>query len=222
MKDYREKELKMYIIACILLLICLTKKYSLNMEVGNMVLTITPIIETTLISGVICIFVFISDSLFPSIAKDKIISLFGLIKKPGYTIFSEIEKNNKDDRFITEDVKEKYKNIYDNMPQDKKILYKYQNKCWYEIYSKNRNEDVIYNSNRDYLLCRDIFFATIFMFFIYGCSIMLKFFSFNWIFMVFMVVMLIINYFTTMFKAKRLVYNVIAFDLTNMDKNEET
>lgn len=83
MKDYREKELKMYILACVLLLICLTKGYSMQMATGDKIVTISTVIDTTLASSCIYMFVFVSDALFSSKIKDKIVSVFGLIKKPG-------------------------------------------------------------------------------------------------------------------------------------------
>ena len=51
MKDYREKELKMYILACVLLLICLTKGYSMKMETGEKIVAISAVIDTTLASS---------------------------------------------------------------------------------------------------------------------------------------------------------------------------
>ena len=71
MKDYREKELKMYILACVLLLICLTKGYSMKMETGEKIVAISAVIDTTLASSCIYMFVYILDALFSSGIKDK-------------------------------------------------------------------------------------------------------------------------------------------------------
>lgn len=219
MKDYREKELKMYILACVLLLICLTKGYSMEMETGEKIVTISTVIDTTLASGFIYIFVYILDSLFPSGMKDKLVSLFGIIKKPAYTIFSNIEKNDVDDRFVREEAVKQYREIYTNMPKNKKQAYIYQNANWYKIYSKNRDVSMIYCSNRDYLLCRDMFVATISMLFLYILSIFINLFEFNIFYLLFLITMLFVNLLTTHIKARRFVINVIAYDLVDLVKS---
>lgn len=222
MKDYREKELKMYILACILLLICLTKGYSIKMEAGETIVAISAVIDTTLVSSCIYIFVYISDALFSSGMKDKLVSLFGLIKKPAYTVFSNIEKNDVDDRFVKTEVIKQYKEIYANMPEDKKQGYIYQNANWYKIYSKHRDVSMIYSANRDYLLCRDMFISTISLFVLYIISVIAKLFNFNIFYILFLIVMLIVNQLTTHIKARRFVYNVIAYDLTHGDNKEKS
>lgn len=221
MKDYREKELKMYILACILFLICMTKGYSLQMETGEKIMAISAVIDTTLSSSCIYMFVYISDALFSSEIKEKIVSLFGLIKKPAYTVFTDIEKDNRDDRFLKTEVTKRYKDIYANMPEDKKQVYLYQNAKWYKIYSRNRDVSMIYSSNRDYLLCRDMFISTISLSVLYILSIVVKLFEFNIIYVLFLITMLFVNLLTTHVKAKRFVYNVIAYDLAYRDEKEE-
>lgn len=126
MKDYREKELKMYILACVLLLICLTKGYSMKMETGEKIVAISAVIDTTLASSCIYMFVYILDALFSSGIKDKLVSLFGLIKKPAYTVFSNIQKNDMDGRFLKTEAIKQYQDIYANMPEDKKAAGIYQ------------------------------------------------------------------------------------------------
>lgn len=217
MKDYREKELKMYVLACVLFLICLTKGYSLQMETGKIIVSISAVIETTLASSCIYMFVYISDALFSSEIKDALVSLFGKIKKPAYTIFSDIEKKDVDGRFMKTEAMERYKDIYANMPEDMKQADKYQNVQWYKIYSKHREVGMIYSSNREYLLCRDMFVSTISLSILYTISIYVKIFEFNKIYTVFLVAMLLINLLTTHIKARRFVYNVIAYDLTHTD-----
>lgn len=221
MKDYREKELKMYLLACILLLICLTKGYSTKMETAEKLVAISAIIDTTLASSCIYIFVYISDALFSSEMKDKLISLFGLIKKPAYTVFSNIEKKDVDDRFIKTEAIKQYKDIYANMPNNKEQAYIYQNANWYKIYSRNRDVAMIYSSNQDYLLCRDMFISTISLSVLYIISIIVKLFEFNTLYILFLLAMLLVNLLTTHIKAKRFVYNVIAYDLTHGDNKEK-
>lgn len=217
MKDYREKELKMYILACILLLICLTKGYSMQMETGEKIVAISAIIDTTLASSCIYMFVYISDALFSSGVKDTLVSLFGKIKKPACTIFLDIEKKDGDERFLKKDAMERYKDIYANMPENMGEKDKYQNAHWYKIYSKHREVGMIYSSHRDYLLCRDMFISTISLSVLYAISVFAKLFEFNMIYTLFLGAMLVINLVTTHVKARRFVYNVIAYDLAHAD-----
>lgn len=217
MKDYREKELKMYILASVLLLICLTKGYSMKMETGEKIVAIAAVVDTTLASSCIYMFAYISDAIFSSEIKDKLVSVFGLIKKPAYKIFSDIEKKDLDSRFLKEDAIKHYKNIYDNMPKDKEQADIYQNAKWYKIYSKHRDVAMIYSSNRDYLLCRDMFISTISLSVLYILSIVTKLFEFNKVYLLFLIIMLLVNLLTTHIKARRLVYNVIAYDLAHRD-----
>lgn len=103
------------------------------------------------------------------------------------------------------------------MPEDKKQAYLYQNAKWYKIYSKNRDVAMIYSSNRDYLLCRDMFISTISLLFWYILSSVVGFFEFNIIYLLFLFVMLFVNLLTTHIKARRFVYNVISYDLAHRD-----
>lgn len=182
---------------------------------------ISAVIDTTLASSCIYMFVYISDALFSSEIKDKLVSLLGLIKKPAYTIFTDIKKEEADDRFLRTEAIKQYNNIYSNMPEGKKQVYLYQNAKWYKIYSRNRDVPMIYSSNRDYLLCRDMFISTISLSVLYMLSIIVKLFDFNIIYVLFLIAMLIMNLITTHIKAKRFVYNVIAYDLAHRDEKNE-
>lgn len=213
-KDYREKELNMYIIACVFILLCLTKDSSLNIYSIDQAINWSKLLDTTLLSSCLYIFVFISDSIFSSEFKQNIITLFGLIKMPGNIIFKEIETNCKDDRFTTEQALERYADIYANFPTDKKKSYKYQNAKWYMIYSKHRDVTMILVSNRDFLLCRDMVFVTITLIVLYIISVIMNLFQFNLVYILFLLGLLFVNLFTTHSKAKRFTYNVIAYDIS--------
>ena len=208
----------MYIVACVLLLVCLTKGYSMQMVTEDRIVAISSVIYTTLASSCIYMFVFISDALFSSQTKDKIVSLFGLIKKPAHSIFSKIKENGTDERFLKEDVIKLYKNIYDNMPTVKAQNATYQNANWYKIYFKYRDAEMIYSSQRDYLLCRDMFIVTISLGTIYILSIVTNIFEFNKSYTCFLVIMLFVTLLATHIKARRFVYNVIAYDLAHTDE----
>lgn len=129
LKDYREKELKMYIIACIFLLICLTNNFNFDKQFLDDVSAIAKSINTILISASIYMFCYISDSVISSKFKDKIVNVFGLISKPGETVFSKIKNGCDDDRIYKEKALTIYSDIYNNMPNDieKKRNMKIQN-----------------------------------------------------------------------------------------------
>lgn len=209
LKDYRNKELKYYSIACLVVLLYIEDKNNISLnDIFNKNFSL--LLGTSLIY----IFSFILDSIFSY--KETIIELFGVIKLPAKTIFSKIEKGKlKDIRFTRNEVLTKYENIYREIHTDKNKKYEYENSEWYKIYSSNRNESVIFYSQRDFLLCRDIFFNTFFILILYIINIFtLKIFSFHLYYIIFLIFMLFIAFFITHNKALKLVTNVIAFDLT--------
>lgn len=216
-KNYRERELVMYIIACLLVYICFDGKL-FEFGTADKIVIISNLLGSTLMMGAISIFAFISDSLFSNRIKDIILSIFGLIKKPGYTIFERIEKNNKDDRYSKTEALHKYSDIYANIHVSKKSTGLYQNREWNKIYSKYRDVSMISVSNRDYLLCRDIFFSTIIIGVIYAIAVLIKVLDFNFKYILFLVIALIITFFATHLKARRFVGNVIAYDILREDE----
>lgn len=209
LKDYRNKELKYYSIACLVVLLYIEDKNNISLnDIFNKNFSL--LLGTSLIY----IFSFILDSIFSY--KETIIEFFGLIKLPAKTIFSKIEKGKlKDIRFTRNEVLTKYENIYREIHTDKNKKYEYENSEWYKIYSSNRNESVIFYSQRDFLLCRDIFFNTFFILILYVINIFtLKIFSFHLYYIIFLIFMLLLSFIITHSKALKFVTNVIAFDLT--------
>lgn len=216
-KDYKDKEINMYILGVIFLYICISNSFNLD---SNNIINANQLITTTLSSGIIYLFTYLSDAIISSYFKDKIIYLFGIINKPGECIFSNIKKKCKDDRILKENAIEIYKNIYQNMPKDEDKRKKYENSNWYCIYSKYRGEKMIEVSNREYLMTRDFVFITIAMIVIYFVLSILKLTIFNWKFIVLLGILLIINIVSANIKASRFVYNVIAIDLSKQASNK--
>lgn len=214
-KDYKNKELNMYILGVIFLYLCISNSFNLD---NNNIINVNQLITTTLASGIIYLFTYLSDAIISSYFKDKIIYLFGIIKKPSEWIFSNIKNNCKDDRIYSEKANQKYKDIYLNMPKEKNKRKKYENSEWYAIYSNYRNEKMIEISNREYLMTRDFVFVTISMLIIYIALCVLNIFYWNFKFIIILLILLIINTTSANIKAKRFVYNVIAIDLTKTSK----
>lgn len=120
-KDYRNNELKNYVIGNIVLVLYFSGIFdNLFLADINSNLNIwKTLIESALVSSIIYIYVFLLDSLIPGDIKQKM-AYFHIGKLPGYTIFTKMKQNNKDDRFTHADIMKKYASIYNNMPAEKR------------------------------------------------------------------------------------------------------
>lgn len=213
LKDYREKELKNYVIGNVLLILYFTGKIQemILWDNSNDFDVWGSIIESVLLSSIIYIYVFILDSLISGEFKFKI-CYFGSGKQPGYTIFSDMQKEVTDDRFSKEEVLEKYKKIYDEMPETDSG--KYQNVQWFNLYNECKNESKIYTSNRDYLLCRDLNIITIWLLIIYLIVVFaIKAVEFSSGFLFVLFAEFVLTNIAMRTKGKRLAYNVISVDI---------
>ena len=142
------------------------------------------------------------------------------MKLPGEYIFTEIKKKNKDIRFTTDMALQKYSHIYSEIPENLNERKKYENSQWYKIYNLYREIPMVFMSNRNYLLMRDMYVSTLVIVVLYFISC----FFFRWLtyeklYIIYLLGILIITNVATHIKAKRFVYNVIALDIF---KKEET
>lgn len=138
-KDYRNNELKNYVIGNILLVLYFSSIFDnlFTLDINSNLNIWKTLIESALVSSIIYIYVFLLDSLIPGDIKQKV-AYFHIGKLPGYTIFTKMKQNNKDDRFTHADIVKKYASIYSNMPVGKKEKGKYENAQWYKIYNNYR------------------------------------------------------------------------------------
>ena len=218
-KDYREKELKMYIIANILMIVFLSNIFDFSNKailIENEWLNFSiKLINSALMSSVIYIFAFLSDSLFSSAIKSNLLYLGR--KLPGEKSFSNLKKS-KDPRITLNLINNKYDEIYRNMPVGEKEKQAYQNACWYKIYSKYRNNPMIYIANRDYLLCRDMYISTIIIIIGYIVfSLLVHTFEFSCRCFFYLIFMLIITNVAANVKSVRFVFNTIVYDIHNQE-----
>ena len=79
-KDYKNKEINMYILGIVFLYIYISNSFNIN---NDKIMYFNQLITTTLASGIIYLFTYLSDAIVSSYFKDKIIYLFGIINKPG-------------------------------------------------------------------------------------------------------------------------------------------
>jgi len=220
MKNYRDSELKSYVIAAILIYFITVNGISglLKQEDISILQLVIELLNIAIISSSIYAFVFVLDSVYGSDLKRKLVFLF--TDEPGQIIFEVIKKNKNDIRFSNTDVEKYYENIYSHMPQDKNKKKTYQNQQWYRIYHQYRDIEMVTTSAKDFRLCRDIFISTINIFIIYFIlCIISEIVEFNKYYIGFLITMIIISNIATKNKGKRWVYNVIAHDISEQIVN---
>jgi hypothetical protein len=220
LKDYREKELKSYVIGNALIIMTLSGIFNTLLSftesaenANNMLSTFgAELISAGIISSILYIYVFILDAIIPGNWKDTICSLYRPL--PGELIFEEIKDKIKDKRFTKEDALQKYANIYEKLNSlSEKEKREVSNSSWYSIYRKYENVTKIFISNRDYLLCRDLCVSTLWIGIIYFMLCKLSIIIFNRNIVVILLIELVATNIAMRGKQKRLVYNVIATDI---------
>lgn len=211
-KDYKNKELLWYIIAQIFIIVIFQNPDILNFNLTEWQSILIKVITSTVFSSIIGVFSFVFDAMFGD--KFKNIFLYFGMRRPGEMIFENIKNKHGDFRYTKEKALETYKDIYSHMPDSKTDRKAYENDQWYQIYNEHRNIPMIFNSHRDYLLCRDIYFSTIIIVVLYILiSVLLKSVLFSWRLLVIEVVLLVCSNIAARQRGTRFVSNVIAYDL---------
>lgn len=217
-KNYKEKELKLFVIANIGIVLILSNSLHLDdcLNQINSVSLIT-IVNTSLFSGIIFAFIVFFDLFIGSSFKMK--TVYYWCNKPGETIFSDLKngKYSSDNRFNIEDVKRKYANIFQKIGSgsyNKKELSQYQNKEWYRIYSKHITSDRIKATHRDFLLSRDMSVSMSILFVLYLMSaIFFEFICLSWKSVIYISVVYVLCVVATRVKGRRFVATTIAVDI---------
>lgn len=213
-KDYREKELKEFVIANVLAIIVLSGMSFVDgivMNEGYLKLLCT-IIEAGVVSGAIYALVMVFDSVISSDLKMHIV--FQWRTQPGEKIFSKIREKNIDKRFTVEDIKGRYPKLYVEMPGDKKKRRLYENGLWYSMYIKNEDNIKIQIIQRDYLLCRDMTVSTLVTLILYILFVLFtEVIQIRWNVIIYLVTMFGICVIAANKKAERFVSTVIACDV---------
>lgn len=207
-KQYRGNEMKWYVIAYLLIIVVL---FTLP-ENGETITSIEKIFSSALISGVIGSLVVVFDSLYSSKLKE-ILLFMGFTKVPGNTIFTRIKNGKiKDDRISINDARAAYKEIIDNIPQNR-LKGEYENSRWYTIYSKYIEDNRVQSTQHDFLLCRDLYITTISMAIITIVAVIMGFLPFSQVLFSYLLIMLVITNIAAHNKANRFVNTIIAIDL---------
>lgn len=221
-KDYRENELKIFVIANILVVLCLIGTITFDgvIEESSYMQLIITIINSGLFSSIIYAMVIVCDCMISNEIKKIIV--FWWSPMPGETVFTDIKDNTKDLRFTTSDVIKAYSEIYDNIPSDKKSRRQYENSKWYKLLLKHESENKVLVAHRDYLMCRDMSTMTILMIIVYILlSTILKLIIFDKKAIIYLLVVYIVCMSATRVKSKRFVKTVIACDLRQEKENSK-
>lgn len=220
MKNYRDAELKSYVIAAILIYFIAINGIGgvfIKEEISILQFVIE-LSNSAIISSSIYAFVFVLDSVYGSDLKRTLVFLFA--DEPGQIIFDTIKKRKNDIRFSNTDAEKYYNDIFAKMPEDEEEKKIYQNQQWYHIYHQYRDIEMVALSAKDFRLCRDIYISTINISVIYiALCIMSEIVEFNMFYIGFLVIMIIISNIAARNKGKRWVYNVIAHDISEKIAN---
>lgn len=214
MKDYREKELKWYIIAYLLLLIGIRNFESMPTDNTAWLNGIESLLSSALLGGVVCVLSFVFDCLYTSEEKEFLLFL-RFTTMPGKTIFTRIAQGKaKDIRFENSTAQERYQEIIGNLPPDKKEKRNYENAKWYALSLEHEENPRVSNAHRDFLLCRDLYITTITMLILTGAGMFAKIIQFDWIPIIYLAALLLLTNLAAHAKAHRFVNSVIAVDLS--------
>ena len=235
MKDYRKEELKSYVIGNILFILTLSGVFDpvLSKNIKDLIDVAHLILESTLLSSILYIYIYIIDSMIPSSLKDKI-SYFPF-NKPGMVVFIKIKSNGilyRDDRFTVDDANRKYEEIYigiDQITQKlkvakdnkqkrdlKKQLKMYQNSKWFDIYMQHKDDLAVSAIQKDSLLNRDINVITVSILVLYMitcfCTSAIKL---NGTIIYLLLAEFVVTSIAAKSRAKRFVLTVISRDIYN-------
>jgi len=151
-KNYQDKELKAYNLALFLIILCLI----LNVQFTNLeedfsfVYAIISILGT----GVSSIFTLVSQSILSSNMKQFIVRFPCYYSSGAYQI-KKIKNNIFEDSRLD---KQKIKNLHNVIDEG---MRRSLNPIWYDLYYKVKDNSIIKNSHREFLITRDCCISTL-------------------------------------------------------------
>lgn len=218
LKDYRNNELKWFLFANILLMIISSGAFVFGSTVDSWIAGVSSILNVTVFSSAIYILTFILDSVIPSHIKVFLVFLWR--KQPSCTIFTDIERKFEDNRFTLDDAKKKYAYIYEKIKEKPKEFD--QTPLWYEIYNRNRDNTIVFGSNRGYLLLRDMHAQTIMLTLVYiALWYMIDNVAFSWEYIFYLIAITFLLNIGARVQGKRLMYHVLSVDINKSEYTNE-
>lgn len=131
-----------------------------------------------------------------------------------------MEQKLEDNRFTLKEAKKKYAKIYEQINDEPKKFD--QTPLWYEIYNRHRENTIVFGSNRDYLLLRDMHAQTIILMLVYIIIWrMAGNMAFSWKYIIYLTSMVILLNISARVQGKRLMYNVLSVDINQPNRNTE-
>ena len=213
LKEYRDNELKWFLAANILLMLISSNIIfgRDNNELTSWIENLGKIIDIAIFSVTSYVFTFVLDSIIPS--RIKTLLLFLWKKQPSCTIFTQIQKKCEDDRFTAADAPKQYHAIYLKLQQEDKP-FSDQTPLWYRIYNKHRDNAIVFGSNKDYLLLRDLYAQTIVLLIVYIMLLLLTgIVVFSRSYFVYLLIAIAALNIAARNQGRRMVYNVLAVDI---------
>ncbi|MCT3574552.1 MULTISPECIES: hypothetical protein [Lactobacillaceae] len=154
LKIYKTKEVQYFICANAIIITLFSTKISHKYFVNNydFIFSLFTFLGSM---GIIYIYSNILDSVMSTRIKNVLV--FGNMNKmPGNTALTKLFYGNYSDFRVSKiNLQKFYKNIWKEINQNSQDKL-YQNKKWYALYTAVRNENIIFFSNSNYLLTRDI------------------------------------------------------------------
>ena len=233
MKSYRKEELRNYAIGNVLFIIVLSGLFDslFKNDLKNSFDLIHMLFESAILSSILYIYIFVIDSMIPASIKDVV--SFIPIKKPGTVVFSYIRSKKtgyKDDRFSWNEIENKYKDIYKEIDKKerkiscesdkkrikelKKELRTFENTKWFDIYRNHAADEAISNTQKDFLLNRDMNILTISILIFYLLiSLLTNLLPFQWSIIILIIAEFLATSIAVKSKAIRFVLTVISRDI---------
>lgn len=165
-KDYREKELRnFHTLNIIIFYLCHSEVLAETCIAIEVLLT--DIIQNIIIAVIIPLTITVIETTLTKEQKNKLLPF----RLAGETIFTRIKENKVTDiRFDSKEALKVYAKIIAKLNnckslEERRVL---ENKEWYRIYKIHEKTGAVENTQRTYLLCRDIYITTFLaLFFLY-------------------------------------------------------
>lgn len=223
LKDYRGKEMKQFVAATIIMILFLSGEFSITVnEVWELYNFVTQLIKNSFIASAFYMYVLLADSLYSP--KIKMYLVYWWKDMPGFTSFTDlVSDNDHDPRISVEEAKRKYRHIIcKSKGLSGKTRKRYENECWYKIYSQRKEDGAVNGANRTYLAYRDMAVATVNIFIFYVLLVFILKIICSYLVILWLSFLYLLTTFAARNKSKRLVSNVFACDLAGYNSEQES
>lgn len=220
-KEYREKELNLFVIANSIAVIFINHIVPISVFYNpDNVNLLFSTLSLSIFTGVTYAYVLVFDAIVPSNWKYKIAHMG--MKLPGETVFSDIQagKYKNDKRVVKEKITEKYQDIYATLSKDlsgkgkRKYKARYENEKWFSIYRIHEDELKVQVANKDYLMCRDMAVSVIVLLVIYLIAMVsIRFIEFHVSTILYLLIAYILCVIASINKSKQFVITTIICDV---------